>query len=279
MCQHVVGHEAPEWIYRSPKFSLVYPYHICANTLLARPLWTMIPLISAPLTRPSWSVSTVANMASELTFSEGVTTQGTCAFRNKTWEITFTFLVFLVFGIAQNKAYLLMKQNRKSWRPKLEGFNPLQSKLPVRFCEKVGISLWTDKATTKGGTSLGESRGMPFYSIWARIHYIFSIENWNVYGDKTCFIVCFLLRVINFHYLTLHLQKCKVKLPAASLLSDLKWFKGLISYLVFHRSNVSKGMLKAFVRPFPRSSVLHWGIDYLHGSLVAFFQKPHFSLT
>ena len=36
---------------------------------------------------------------------------------------------------------------------------------------------------------------------------------------------------------------------------------------------------KAFIRPFPRPMVLHWGNDCLHGSFVAFFKKPHIPLT
>ena len=60
----------------------------------------------------------------------------------------------------------------------------------MRFCEKVGFFLGTDKATAEGGTSLGGFGGMPpwkilkiamqiapFYSIWARIHYFFLAEN------------------------------------------------------------------------------------------------------
>ena len=56
-------------------------------------------------------------------------------------------------------------------------------------------------------------------------------------------------------------------------------FFNVISYLVFNRSNISEGMLTAFVWPFLRSTILHWGINSLHSSLVAFFQKPHFPLT
>ena len=84
---------------------------------------------------------------------------------------------------------------------------------------------------------------------------------------------------------------CLVKLSPIICIADLVFtphtpcsprnvnFFNALSYLVFNRSKVSKGMLKNFVWPFPRPTVLHCGIDCLHGSLVAFFQKPHFPLT
>ena len=58
--------------------------------------------------------------------------------------------------------------------------------------------------------------------------------------------------------------------------SQERQFFNAISYLVFDRSNVSEEVLKASVWP---STVLHCGINCLHGSLVVFFKKSNFPLT